>query len=390
MPGSSVTKAVQGRSEAAWESFNKHHASIWGQSRWYDSLKPALEASQHYVLLINEYVDTEALSKSFSELTLQLEHLQQFDLPPLRLLESESTSSIRCTVSFAQQLPSHKPGLGFLAPVRDQSGGGRGLLTHWNLDASSVLAAHALNVQPGDKVADLCGAPGGKSIALAQSIWPQFHVIRNTSSDELKGGCLHLNEHNATRSQRLASNIKDYLPQQLFASRSVRLLRLDGTSKSLSVQMPLGPDSYNRVLVDVPCSGERHLVHAHAASPTSMMGWRLSNSKNLQRIQVALLTNALRLPRIGGRVVYATCSIEDGENDGVVRKCLSSLQKESRETNTKWTFRVDTGRQATQECSDQFDRLTEKTDFGRIVLPDHPGGGQWGPLYFSVLTKVHA
>lgn len=161
----------------------------------------------------------------------------------------------------------------------------------------------------------MCAAPGGKSIAIAQ------HTT------------VHANDYQ----RRLV--LKDYLPPDRY-----KILKLDGTKATFQ--------QYDRVLVDAPCSSERHLIHAK-------MDWKLS--KTLPKTQLALLLNAIKAVKTGGRVVYSTCSISELENDGVVEKCLKHV-----------------------ELLDVPYDMTERTKYGRIVLPDREG---WGPIYFAVLVK---
>lgn len=76
--------------------------------------------------------------------------------------------------------------------------------------------------------------------------------------------------------------------------------------------------------------------------------------------------------KIGGLIVYATCSISDMENDGVIEKALAN----------KRGFTCDV---LTHERSYI---IGEKTKFGWIVLPDDKTESGWGPLYFCVLKRV--
>ena len=88
------------------------------------------------------------------------------------------------------------------------------------------------------------------------------------------------------------------------------------------------------------------------------------------------LMAALRAVKVGGKVVYATCSISPDENDGVIDRCLQAVKKE------KWTIEI--------ISDDALDSVAEKTSHGRLVLPDYPedSEGHWGPLYFAVLRKT--
>jgi 16S rRNA C967 or C1407 C5-methylase (RsmB/RsmF family) len=281
----------------------------------------------------------------------------------------------------------------------------RQLQSHWNLDAASVLIAHLLAVQPGDNVLDLCAAPGGKSISLAQSIWPHLHPddsqakLKAVQSKSSQIGTLHSNEADPPRQRRLADNLQAYLPKTLFDTQRISTLRVDGTSPKahyeLVVKTSDGTVNYDKVLVDAPCSSERHIIHAHVNArlggreAPEMANWRPGSSKRLAETQLKLLVTGLRVAKVGATIVYATCSIEPTENDGVIEKMLSQIEKE-RKKGVKWSVRLGFGAgdgNAVLEAELEK-HWAEKTKHGWIVLPDHPSGGRWGPLFFAILTKI--
>lgn len=306
------TKAEQKRASNAAAAFHSYYAAIWGEERWNEHLLPALLAPTRYAALINDLAPDDTLRNELKEEAIPL-------VPCLQVADNT-----------------------FFPPRKTLSG----LLSHYNLDAASVLAAELLDVQPGHAVLDLCAAPGGKSVALAQH----------------KPALLHSNELDNARNKRLAANLKSYLP----ADFNLKVLKLDGTDKRA-----IFPNrQYDRILVDAPCSSERHILHKYAANPAAeeMMNWKASHSKTLARTQVALLKTALSLVRPGGRIVYATCSLSDAENDGVIERCKE-----------KTAFEI--------LDDDKLEAMSEKTKYGRIVLPDHKNGGKWGPLFFCVIAK---
>lgn len=99
----------------------------------------------------------------------------------------------------------------------------------------------------------------------------------------------------------------------------------------------------------------------------------------------------LRSARIGGSVLYATCSIESTENDGVVDKVLAAVEKEVKKVG-RWSVKTGfNGGEGDSGLEEVLEReWAERTKYGWIVLPDHPAGGLWGPLFFVVFTKVKA
>lgn len=306
------TKAEQKRSTQAATAFHNYYASIWGTERWHETLLPALLAPTRHAALINSFAPDETLPSQ---------------------LGAEPMPTLPCMQSSSDNLPP---------PWKTPSG----LLSHYNLDAASVLAVELLDVRSGDHVLDLCAAPGGKSVAIAQK----------------RPATLHSNELDQSRHKRLTANLNAYLP----ADFNMKALKLDGTDKRAI--FPLR--EYDRILVDAPCSSERHILHKHATKPTTdeMMNWKASHTKTLARTQVALLSTALRIIKPGGKIVYATCSLSFEENDGVIERCRQKSEFDI----------VD---------DEALDAMSEKTKFGRVVLPDHKSNGRWGPLYFCILSK---
>ncbi len=165
-------------------------------------------------------------------------------------------------------------------------------------DEASQAVAHLLGVQPGDRVLDLCAAPGGKTAILARAAMPNGTV---TATD------IHAHRLRATRDQ--LSRI---------GAKNVTLVELDATK-------PLGfADRFDRILVDAPCSGTGTL----ARHPE--IRWRLTAQEfpEYQELQRSLLKSALERLAPGGRLVYSTCSIEPEEDDEVVAGVLRGTKNE--------------------------------------------------------------
>jgi len=162
-------------------------------------------------------------------------------------------------------------------------------------DEASQAVAGVLTVDPGDSVLDLCAAPGGKTLLLARAAGAQGRVI---------AGDLH--EH------RVRSMKERF---ELAGVRNVETIVLDGTQ-------PLPFErAFERVLVDVPCSGTGTL----ARHPEIRWKLREEDLRDLHDRQARLLRNALPHLAPGGRLVYSTCSLEPEENEDVVREALGSF-----------------------------------------------------------------
>lgn len=159
-------------------------------------------------------------------------------------------------------------------------------------DEGSQLVAHLVDAQPGQSVLDLCAAPGGKTLILARAVLPDGRVV---ASD--------VHEH------RLRS-VREQLDRT--HTTNVQLMALDAT-RPLPFDQP-----FDRILLDAPCSGTGTL----ARNPE--IRWRLkpNDLAVAHARQSAMLQNALRLLAPGGRLIYATCSLEPDENEAVVREAL--------------------------------------------------------------------
>ncbi len=218
-----------------------------------------------------------------------------------------------------------------------------GLSDFYVLDPASIYAASALEVRSGDDVLDLCAAPGGKSLILAQAIQDS--------------GRLTCNEMSQARRSRLHAVLRQYLPQDLL--QRVQVTGHDGSRWCLHEV-----EAYDRILLDAPCSGERHLLLPQNKSELNQ--WSPARSKNLAVRQYALLTSALQVLRPGGRLVYSTCSISNLENDAVIARLEKKRSGEF--TILRKAF-----------------NLGQSTEFGWAILPDHGG---YGPIYFSIIEKI--
>lgn len=214
-------------------------------------------------------------------------------------------------------------------------------LQDYRLDSASLLPAKHMNVQAGERVADFCASPGGKSLAMIF----QTKGEANFSCNDLSPG----------RVQRLKAVFHDCLPPEIF--KRIDITKSDASRWGLSRK-----NEFDKILVDAPCSGERHLLK----SPQELGRWSMKGAKGLAVRQHALLCSALDCLKPGGRLVYSTCSVNPMENDGVIERL-----KESRPN----LFQVVPVQEETGEA----------TANGWIILPDENAGG---PIYLSVLEKL--
>jgi 16S rRNA (cytosine967-C5)-methyltransferase len=158
-------------------------------------------------------------------------------------------------------------------------------------DEASQAVPPLLAVHPGQRVLDLCAAPGGKTPPLVRAAGESGLVI---AADR------HAHRLRAMRAQFERLHLSGIAP--------VELVELDA-------QRPLPfLAKFDRILVDAPCSGTGTL----ARHPE--IRWRLKPEQlaELHHLQVAILTSALAALAPGGRLVYSTCSLESEENEEVI------------------------------------------------------------------------
>ena len=222
------------------------------------------------------------------------------------------------------------------------------VLDYYVMDYASVFPPLALDVQQGDAVLDMCAAPGGKTLILAE---------------QLRGsGRLTVNELSEARRDRLKSVLRQYIPDELRTNLKV-------TGKPGEKFGMLEPANYQRILLDAPCSGERHTLQ----NKSDLEKWSPSRSKQLVHRQVALICSAFDALSSEGRLVYSTCSIHPNENDGIVQK----LQK--KRDSVRILKAADIWRHEWPAL------IGENTEFGWQIWPDTT---EFGPIYFAVLEKA--
>ncbi|XP_035667984.1 tRNA (cytosine(34)-C(5))-methyltransferase, mitochondrial-like [Branchiostoma floridae] len=222
--------------------------------------------------------------------------------------------------------------------------------------AASLLPVLALDVQQDDSVLDMCAAPGGKSLALLQTA-------------EL--GHLTSNEPDQWRKRRLVETLQSYIPQEMLATR-VDVTKLSGVHFG-----DVTPNTFDKVLVDAPCSNDRSWLYNRNSVGMQM---RMEDRRHLPQLQASLLRSALHAVKPGGSVVYATCTLSLKENDDVVESVFEQFSK------NKSRIDVINLSYLTENFWRIF-RFDSSTRCGQLVLPHLDAN--WGPMYFAKLKKVH-
>lgn len=161
-------------------------------------------------------------------------------------------------------------------------------------EPSAMTPANILPVNPGERVLDLCAAPGGKSTELGV---------------KLKGqGLLVANDISASRAKALLKNIELFgIPNALITSEPpVNLMRYFGAY-------------FDKILIDAPCSGEGMF----RKDPSMIKSWEKNGPEFYAKIQREIILQAAAMLKPGGQMLYSTCTFSAEEDEGTIEYLLS-------------------------------------------------------------------
>jgi 16S rRNA (cytosine967-C5)-methyltransferase len=155
-------------------------------------------------------------------------------------------------------------------------------------DPATAIAVELLDPKPGEKVFDMCAAPGGKTVQIA---WRGAEVV----ACEIK----------SSRRRRLVENLKR--------------TRLDAKVAVIASPDELGDEKFAKILVDAPCSNTGVLRRR----PDARWNWSEEKLAALVQLQLEILERAAKICADGGVIVYSTCSNEPEENQKLVESFLA-------------------------------------------------------------------
>jgi len=182
-------------------------------------------------------------------------------------------------------------------------------------EASAMSAVALLDPQPGERVCDLCAAPGGKTTQIAGKMAGE--------------GFLLCNEINPKRAKVLSRNIE----------------RMGVANALVTNEHPAHlaekyADFFDRVLIDAPCSGEGMFRKEEAA----VTDWSQETVEMCARRQAEILHSGAKLVAPGGRLVYSTCTFAPEENEQAIENFLKNHPEFALEdVDAPWFTRVGTG-----------------------------------------------
>lgn len=163
-------------------------------------------------------------------------------------------------------------------------------------DESSQLVATVLDAQPTDRILDACAAPGGKTVHIAEYLSEAGYI----EALDLYDHKLRLIRQNAERLHQI---------------EKIRLTKLDARQSFEK----FGPDSFDKILVDAPCSG----LGLIRRKPDIRYRKETTDFADLQKVQLDILENTCKTLVNSGIMVYSTCTIFDEENYQVIEKFLA-------------------------------------------------------------------
>ncbi|KAL5201391.1 hypothetical protein ABZP36_035745 [Zizania latifolia] len=192
-------------------------------------------------------------------------------------------------------------------------------------EAVSMVPPLFLNVQPDHHILDMCAAPGSKTFQLLEMIHqsakpgllPNAMVVANDVDVQRCNLLIHQTKRMCTTNLIVTNHEAQNFPGCSLAKFSSEICMDESKLQRLE---------FDRVLCDVPCSGDGTVRKA----PDMWRKWNAGMGNGLHRLQVEIAMRGIGLLKVGGRIVYSTCSMNPVENEAVVaeilRRCGDSVE----------------------------------------------------------------
>lgn len=219
-------------------------------------------------------------------------------------------------------------------------------------EAVSLLPVMFLEPKPGERILDMCAAPGGKTAQIAMRMEGKGTLVANDANKgRLKAVRRHLSR---------------------LGLQNLAITKYDASN------YPNAAGQFDRILADVPCSCQGTSRKKVKVASRSL---EMEFLQKIRRTQIAILKRAVKLCRPGGRIVYSTCTYAPEENESVVNEILQSFGPEQVRVLPMDIegFRMEEG--ITSWEGESFDDSLRHT---RRVWPHH---NDTGGFYVAVLEK---
>ncbi len=162
-------------------------------------------------------------------------------------------------------------------------------------EPSAMTPASLLPVKPGDKVLDICAAPGGKSTELGAKLQGEGVLVSNDISN--------------SRAKALLKNV------ELFGIRNALVV-----SEAPNKLVNYFPEYFDKILIDAPCSGEGMF----RKSPSIMRNWEQYGVEYYNKLQKEIILFGASMLKPGGYMLYSTCTFSPEENEGTISYLLEN------------------------------------------------------------------
>ena len=160
-------------------------------------------------------------------------------------------------------------------------------------EPSAMTPANRLPVEPGDRVLDVCAAPGGKATELGAKLGREGILVANDISSSRAKGLLKNIEVSGIGNVLVSSEEPGKL-ENYFA------------------------EYFDKILIDAPCSGEGMF----RKDKKVIKAWEEHGPSFFAKIQRNIITQAARMLKKGGWMLYSTCTFDEEENEGTIRHLL--------------------------------------------------------------------
>ena len=198
-------------------------------------------------------------------------------------------------------------------------------------EAVSMIPPLLLDVQPHHRVLDMCAAPGSKTFQLLEMLHARAAAanLADDAGNRVPSGVVVANDaslqranlltHQTKRSNSPALIVTNHQAQKFPFLREPRPGASDAADEEKKgKEQARAAYRFDRVLADVPCSGDGTL----RKSPDLWKKWSPASGVDLHTLQLEIATHAARLLKVGGRLVYSTCSLNPLEDEAVVAALL--------------------------------------------------------------------
>ena len=162
-------------------------------------------------------------------------------------------------------------------------------------EPSAMTPAQLLPVEPGDKVLDVCAAPGGKSTELAAKLQGKGMLLSNDISNSRAKALLKNIELMGVKNAYVVSEVPENLVSR-FAG------------------------FFDKILIDAPCSGEGMF----RKEPSMVKSWEEHGVEFFQNLQRGIIDSVVKLLKPGGKILYSTCTFSPEEDEGSMKYLLEN------------------------------------------------------------------